>query len=103
MLRSVGATGGAWAFRRSALEAVGGLLDICILGHGDWSIAFGLVCQDARDVGFPKYHDAYCRDRLAKERSPAKEQYRLYRQLRRDSPLFMDRRCRGSIRRAIRS
>jgi len=40
---AVGATGGAWAFRRSALDAVGGLLDICILGSADWHMAFGLV------------------------------------------------------------
>ena len=39
----VGATGGAWAFRRSAFDAVGGLLDTCILGSGDWHMAFGLV------------------------------------------------------------
>lgn len=38
-----GATGGAWAFRRSAFDTVGGLLDICILGSGDWHMAFGLV------------------------------------------------------------
>jgi len=40
---SVGATGGAWAFRRSAFDAVGGLLDTCILGSADWHMAFGLV------------------------------------------------------------
>lgn len=39
----VGATGGAWAFRRSAFDAVGGMLDTCILGSGDWHMAFGLV------------------------------------------------------------
>ena len=38
-----GATGGAWAFRRSAFEAVGGLLDVCILGSADWHMAFGLA------------------------------------------------------------
>ena len=38
-----GATGGAWAFRRSAFDAVGGLLDTCILGSGDWYMAFGLA------------------------------------------------------------
>jgi hypothetical protein len=37
-----GATGGAWAFRRSAFDAVGGLLDICVLGSADWHMAFGL-------------------------------------------------------------
>jgi hypothetical protein len=39
----VGATGGAWAFRRSAFDAVGGMLDTCILGSADWHMAFGLV------------------------------------------------------------
>ena len=38
-----GATGGAWAFRRSAFDAVGGLLDVCILGSADWHMAFGLA------------------------------------------------------------
>jgi hypothetical protein len=38
-----GATGGAWAFRRSALDKVGRLLDHCILGSADWHMAFGLV------------------------------------------------------------
>lgn len=40
---SPGATGGAWAFRRSAFDAVGGLLDVCILGSADWHMAFGLA------------------------------------------------------------
>lgn len=40
---SPGATGGAWAFRRSAFDAVGGLLDVCILGSADWHMAFGLI------------------------------------------------------------
>ena len=39
----IGATGGAWAFRRSAFDAVGGLLDICILGSADWHMAFALL------------------------------------------------------------
>ena len=38
-----GATGGAWAFRRSAFDTVGGLLDVCILGSADWHMAFGLI------------------------------------------------------------
>lgn len=40
-----GATGGAWAFRRSAFDAVGGLLDFAILGSGDWYMAYGLAGQ----------------------------------------------------------
>lgn len=41
--QSPGATGGAWAFRRAAFDAVGGLLDVCILGSADWHMAFGLA------------------------------------------------------------
>lgn len=41
----VGAPGGAWAFRREAFDAVGGLLDRCILGSGDWFMAWGLAGQ----------------------------------------------------------
>jgi hypothetical protein len=37
------ATGGAWAFRRDSFCKVGGLLDTCVLGSGDWHMAFGLV------------------------------------------------------------
>lgn len=38
-----GAVGGAWAFRRSAIEKIGGLLETCILGSGDWHMTFGLT------------------------------------------------------------
>lgn len=38
-----GATGGAWAWRRSAFDTVGGMLEHCILGSGDWHMAFGLI------------------------------------------------------------
>lgn len=41
--QGVGATGLAWAFRRSSYEQVGGFLDTCILGSGDWHMAFGLA------------------------------------------------------------
>jgi hypothetical protein len=41
----IGAPGGAWAFRREAYDAVGGLLDRCILGSADWFMAFGLAGQ----------------------------------------------------------
>lgn len=47
-----GAVGGAWAFRRSALEKLGTtvsgapFLDKCILGSGDWHMAFGLAMRD---------------------------------------------------------
>jgi hypothetical protein len=57
--RGVGATGGAWAFRRSAFDTVGGLLDKCILGHGDWFFAFGLVGEEAPDMHIDGYSDDY--------------------------------------------
>jgi hypothetical protein len=38
-----GAPGGGWCWRRSAFDAVGGLLDICIEGSADWHMAFGLA------------------------------------------------------------
>jgi hypothetical protein len=37
------ATGLAWAFRRNSFEACGGLLDTCVVGSGDWHMAFGLI------------------------------------------------------------
>ena len=40
---SIGAVGGAWGFRREAFDACGGLLDKCILGSGDFFMAFGLA------------------------------------------------------------
>jgi hypothetical protein len=58
-LNPVGATGGAWAFRRSAFDAVGGLMDRCILGHGDWFMAFGMVGELARDMRITGYHSTY--------------------------------------------
>lgn len=40
-----GAPGGAWAWRRSAFDTVGGMLDTCVMGSGDWWMAFGLIGQ----------------------------------------------------------
>lgn len=40
---SLGRPGLAWAANISALNAVGGLIDYCILGSGDWHMAHGLV------------------------------------------------------------
>lgn len=37
-----GSPGGAWAFRRNALRKLGGMLDTCILGSGDYHMAVGL-------------------------------------------------------------
>ncbi len=41
-----GAVGGAWAYRRSALDKLGGLLETCILGSGDWHMAFALALRN---------------------------------------------------------
>lgn len=42
-----GAPGGAWAWRKSAFDSVGGMLDTCIMGSGDWWMAFGLAGVEA--------------------------------------------------------
>lgn len=57
--RGVGATGGAIAFRRSAFDAVGGLLDRCILGHADWYMAYSLVGMEPPDIHTQNYHPDY--------------------------------------------
>jgi hypothetical protein len=38
-----GAPGGAWAYNISAFSSMGGMLDTCILGSGDWHMAIGLL------------------------------------------------------------
>jgi len=68
----VGATGGAWAFRRSAFDLVGRLLDECILGHGDWFMTFGLVGEEAPDMHIDGYSDDYRRAILSWQRNAAR-------------------------------
>jgi hypothetical protein len=58
-MRGTGATGGACAFRRSAFDAVGGMLDRCILGHGDWYMAHQLVGVPPPDIHTQQYHPNY--------------------------------------------
>ncbi len=58
-LPGVGATGGAWAFTREGYETCGGLLDKCILGHGDWFMTFGLVGEEAPDMHIDGYSADY--------------------------------------------
>ncbi|HEY1235908.1 MAG TPA: hypothetical protein VGH22_21190 [Candidatus Binatia bacterium] len=53
-----GAPGLAWAARREALDAVGGLIDICILGACDWYMAHGLIGK-LDDVLRREYHPRY--------------------------------------------
>jgi hypothetical protein len=67
-LGGVGAPGGAWAFRRHAFDRVGGLLDRCILGSGDWYMAFGLagktidpVLEERFGKMSTRYHPEYLR------------------------------------------
>lgn len=54
-----GAPGLAWACRREAWDAVGGLLDECVLGAGDWYMAHALIGK-LQDVLRPEYHSRYC-------------------------------------------
>ena len=42
--------GYAWACRREAFDFVGGLIDFCILGSGDHSMAMGLIGEIKRSV-----------------------------------------------------
>ena len=70
--RGVGATGGMWAFRRTAFDTVGGLLDKCILGHGDWFMTFGLVGEEAPDMHIDGYTDDYRKAIIAWQNNAAK-------------------------------
>jgi hypothetical protein len=70
--RGVGATGGMWAFRRSAFDTVGGLLDKCILGHGDWFMTFGLVGEEAPDMHIDGYTPDYRSQIVAWQNNAAK-------------------------------
>ena len=68
----VGATGGAWAWRRSAFDTVGGMLDTCALGHGDWFMTFGLVGEPAPDMHVNGYSADYRGAIAAWQRNAAK-------------------------------
>jgi hypothetical protein len=46
-----GAPGGAWAWRRSAFDTVGGMLDTCVMGSGDWWMAWGLIGKQTMGQG----------------------------------------------------
>ncbi len=53
-------TGYAWAIRRDAFDALGGLIDIAILGAGDWHMAYGLAGRMRDSVGtnlHPEYRN----------------------------------------------
>jgi hypothetical protein len=60
----IGAVGLAWAFRRDAFNAVGGMIDICLLGSADYYMTLGLVghselCKDRPELigGHPHYRE----------------------------------------------
>lgn len=52
-----GAVGGAWAFRRSAIRKLGGCLETCILGSGDWHMAFGMAMRDDHHMDMTHYRE----------------------------------------------
>ncbi len=56
---SPGAVGGAWSFTRHAFDAVGGMLDACICGSGDWHMAFGLVGRSSGSREVKATHPNY--------------------------------------------
>lgn len=64
-------SGFAWAARRSALDAVGGLIDYCLLGSGDWHQAYGLFGQMQKTLNVG-YSDTYKRLCLEWERRAEK-------------------------------
>src|SRR5207249_1081283 len=67
-----GSPGGAWAFRREAFDQVGGLLDTCILGSGDWHMAAGLAQLPVSHPDTSQCGEAYRRHiRVWQERAKA--------------------------------
>jgi hypothetical protein len=56
---SPGAVGGAWAFTREAFDTVGGMLDTCICGSGDWHMAFGLAGRSSGTREIKATHPNY--------------------------------------------
>ena len=59
----LGAVGGAWSFTNKAFEAVGGMLDFCILGAADWYMAFGLIgCNCGNHIEMANCKEAYITD-----------------------------------------
>ncbi len=58
-MRGVGATGGAWAWRKSAFDTVGGFLDRCPVGHSDWSQTYSLVDVEPPDIHLQNYNPSY--------------------------------------------
>lgn len=55
-------SGFAWAARRESLDKVGGLIDYCLLGSGDWHQAHGLFGQMRKtlNVGYSNTYKRLC-------------------------------------------
>lgn len=64
-------SGFAWAARRESLNKVGGLIDYCLLGSGDWHQAHGLIGQMKKTLNVG-YSDTYKRLCLEWERRAEK-------------------------------
>lgn len=64
-------SGFAWAARRESLSKVGGLIDYCLLGSGDWHQAHGLFGQMKKTLNVG-YSDTYKRLCLEWERRAEK-------------------------------
>ena len=62
-----GQPGGAWAFRREALDQVGGLLDCCILGSADSLMAFGILGKVREYIAGDGYAPGYVNELVAWE------------------------------------
>ena len=54
-----GAPGLAWAMRRESWDKVGGLLDVCCLGSGDWYMAFAAIQALEDGMIRSDYHPSY--------------------------------------------
>lgn len=63
--RNFGAPGLAWAANVDALQKVGGLIDFCILGAGDWYMAHALLGSISETIGSDRASDAYAKKLLA--------------------------------------
>ena len=58
-MRGRGATGGAFAFTRTAFDMVGGMMDRCILGHADWYMSHFLVGELGTTNFFKDFQGSY--------------------------------------------
>ena len=62
--RPWGCPGGAWAYRKDALNQLGGLMDFSIIGSADWYMAKALF-GEVEEILDPRWHNNYkmlCRE-----------------------------------------